>query len=139
MIERAVTGFTKGGVVAADGIERPADIVILATGFKAAEFLSTLKVTGRDGEDLHQFWDSRGGPEAFLGVATERFPNLFMFYGPNSNSSTGSIASTSLRSRRRSCRRDKDRDTPGNAHQHPHVRTSDRPLASMSIAMGVPT
>jgi cyclohexanone monooxygenase len=72
-------------------VERQADVVILATGFKAAEFLSTLRVTGRGGEDLRQFWDSKGGPEAFLGIATERFPNLFMFYGPNSNSSTGSI------------------------------------------------
>jgi cation diffusion facilitator CzcD-associated flavoprotein CzcO len=91
LIDRAVTRFTKNGVIATDGIERPADVVILATGFNAAEFLSTLKVTGRDGEDLHAFWNSRGGPEAFLGVTTERFPNMFMFYGPNSNSSTGSI------------------------------------------------
>jgi cation diffusion facilitator CzcD-associated flavoprotein CzcO len=91
LVDRAVTGFTKTGVIAADGAERQADVVILATGFKAAEFLSTLKVTGRGGEDLHQFWDSKGGPEAFLGLTIERFPNLFMFYGPNSNSSTGSI------------------------------------------------
>jgi cyclohexanone monooxygenase len=91
LIDRAVTSFTRTGVVSADGVERQADVVILATGFKAAEFLSTLSVTGRGGEDLRQFWDSKGGPEAFLGIATERFPNLFMFYGPNSNSSTGSI------------------------------------------------
>jgi cation diffusion facilitator CzcD-associated flavoprotein CzcO len=91
LVDRAVTGFTRSGVVAADGIERQTDVVILATGFKAAEFLSTLKVTGRGGEDLKQFWENKGGPEAFLGIATERFPNMFMFYGPNSNSSTGSI------------------------------------------------
>jgi cyclohexanone monooxygenase len=91
LVDRAVTGFTRTGVIAADGVERQADVVVLATGFKAAEFLSTLKVTGRGGEDLHQFWDKKGGPEAFLGLTTERFPNLFMFYGPNSNSSTGSI------------------------------------------------
>jgi cyclohexanone monooxygenase len=91
LVDRAVTGFTKTGVIDADGVERETDVVILATGFKAAEFLSTLKVTGRGGEDLHRYWDSKGGPEAFLGIATEHFPNFFMLYGPNSNSSTGSI------------------------------------------------
>ena len=91
LIDRAVAGFNKTGVITADGVERQADVVIMATGFKAAEFLSTLKVRGRSGEDLHEFWESKGGPEAFLGMTTERFPNLFMFYGPNSNSSTGSI------------------------------------------------
>ncbi len=61
LIDRAVTSFTRTGVVSADGVERQADVVVLATVFKAAEFLSTLKVTGRGGEDLRQFWDSKGG------------------------------------------------------------------------------
>jgi len=91
LIDKAVVSFTEGGLVAEDGIERKADVVVMATGFKASSFLSTLKVTGRNGIDLHEQWEKTGGPEAFLGLCNHGFPNLFTFYGPNSNSSTGSI------------------------------------------------
>lgn len=91
LVNQAVVGFSPTGVIAADGVERDADIVVLATGFKASDFLSTLKVYGRGGIDLHEHWKETGGPEAFLGMTAHSFPNLFMFYGPNSNSSTGSI------------------------------------------------
>lgn len=91
LINKAVVAFTEHGLLAEDGIEREADVVIMATGFRAASFLSTLKVTGRGGADLHECWEKVGGPEAFLGLCNHQFPNLFTFYGPNSNSSTGSI------------------------------------------------
>jgi cation diffusion facilitator CzcD-associated flavoprotein CzcO len=91
LVDKAVVSFTERGLVAEDGIERDADVVVMATGFKASSFLSTLKVTGRDGTDLHEHWEKAGGPEAFLGLCNHGFPNLFTFYGPNSNSSTGSI------------------------------------------------
>ncbi|NDH52420.1 MAG: NAD(P)/FAD-dependent oxidoreductase [Betaproteobacteria bacterium] len=91
LVNKAVVAFTKHGLLAEDGIQRDADVVIMATGFKASSFLSTLQVTGRGGADLHECWEKSGGPEAFLGLCNHRFPNLFTFYGPNSNSSTGSI------------------------------------------------
>ncbi|MFO1081013.1 MAG: NAD(P)/FAD-dependent oxidoreductase [Reyranellaceae bacterium] len=91
LVSRPVVAFTEHGVVADDGIERPADVVVMATGFKAASFLSTLRVTGRDGADLHGRWEALAGPEAFLGLCHHGFPNFFTFYGPNSNSATGSI------------------------------------------------
>lgn len=91
LVDKAVVSFTERGLVAEDGVEREADIVVMATGFKASTFLSTLEVKGRDGVDLHAHWEERGGPEAFIGLCNHRFPNLFTFYGPNSNSSTGSI------------------------------------------------
>jgi len=42
-VELVTTGierFTEHGVVAQDSVERPADVVVLATGFKAGDFLS---------------------------------------------------------------------------------------------------
>ncbi len=41
LVDKAVVSFTERGLVAEDGIERPADIVVMATGFKASSFLST--------------------------------------------------------------------------------------------------
>lgn len=91
LVPRAVTGFSRSGVIAADGIEREVDVVILGTGFQPWRFLSTLSVTGREGVDLHEYWDSKGGAEAFLGIAVPGFPNFYMLYGPNTNSATTSL------------------------------------------------
>jgi cation diffusion facilitator CzcD-associated flavoprotein CzcO len=46
LVPQAVSGLTERGVVAADGTVRTADAVVLATGFRATEYLSTLDVVG---------------------------------------------------------------------------------------------
>jgi cation diffusion facilitator CzcD-associated flavoprotein CzcO len=91
LITTSVRGFTTSGVIGKDGVEREADVVILSTGFKATSFLNSLEVFGRGGKSLHELWDERKGPEAFMGVAVPEFPNFFMLYGPNSNSASSSI------------------------------------------------
>jgi cation diffusion facilitator CzcD-associated flavoprotein CzcO len=91
LIPHEVTGFTRTGIVSADGVERPIDVAVLAIGFQAANFLASLKIYGRNGAELHDEWERSGGPEAFLGISVAGFPNFFMQYGPNTNSSTGSI------------------------------------------------
>jgi cation diffusion facilitator CzcD-associated flavoprotein CzcO len=83
LVPRAVTCLTQRGVLSTDGTERPADIVILATGFRAAEYLSTLEVIGPGGRTLHDTWGDE--PWAFLGLTVPGFPNFFMLYGPNTN------------------------------------------------------
>ena len=40
-------------------------------------------MTGRDGLTIQEAW--RDGPEAYFGVSTSGFPNLFSLYGPNTN------------------------------------------------------
>jgi len=83
LIPRGVTGLTPTGVQDASGEIRAFDIVVLATGFDAANYLSNLEVIGRDGADLHQRWAQE--PEAFYGMMVPDFPNFFMMYGPNTN------------------------------------------------------
>jgi cyclohexanone monooxygenase len=85
-IAPAVKRMDGHGLVDAEGHSHELDIVILATGFQAANYLSRLKVTGRGGADLHRTWN--GEPAAFLGSCVPGFPNFFMLYGPNSNSGT---------------------------------------------------
>jgi len=58
-------------------------MLILATGFQATKFLSAIDVRGRGGRSIADAWAD--GAQAYKGVATAGFPNLFMLYGPNTN------------------------------------------------------
>lgn len=77
------TGITAGGV------EHPADTIVFGTGFASTGFLAPIRITGRDGADLHETW--RDGAEAHLGITVHGFPNLFLLYGPNTNLGHNSI------------------------------------------------
>ena len=83
LVPRAVASLTRTGVVDTDGVERPVDVIVLATGFQPADYLARLPVTGRDGQTLHDYW--AGEPHAFLGITVPAFPNFFMLYGPGTN------------------------------------------------------
>lgn len=83
LVPRAVASVTENGIVDVDGVEREIDVLVLATGFKAAEYLRRLRVVGRDGRSLHDVW--AGDPYAFLGMTVPGFPNFVMMYGPNTN------------------------------------------------------
>jgi hypothetical protein len=77
------------GLRTADGVVHPLDVLILGTGFKATEFLTPMRVTGRGGRDLAAIW--QGGARAYLGTAVSGFPNLFLLYGPGTNLGHSSI------------------------------------------------
>ena len=83
LVPRAVRSVTPTGVVDADGVEHPADVLVLATGFRPVEYLAHLEVIGRGGRSLHEHW--AGEARAFLGVTVPGFPNFFMLYGPGTN------------------------------------------------------
>jgi cation diffusion facilitator CzcD-associated flavoprotein CzcO len=83
LIPKAVSRVTRSGIVDADGVERPVDVIVTATGFEAADYLSRLRVTGRRGQTLQGHW--AGEPRAYLGITVPDFPNFFMLYGPGTN------------------------------------------------------
>ncbi len=87
LVTDRVTALTQDGVLTADGQERKVDTVILATGFNVSRYLSAIDVTGRNGLRIEEAWSD--GAQAYLGMVTSGFPNLFMLYGPNTNN--GSI------------------------------------------------
>lgn len=84
LVAEGVVGFTADRVIAADGSEWEADIVVLATGFQAQRPTYPLTLEGRGGLTLRDAWDDDDG-KAYLGVAVPAFPNLFILYGPNSS------------------------------------------------------
>ena len=89
LIPQGVRELTSNSVVADDGTEREADVVVLSTGFESHSFLAPMEVRGSDGRELSDVW--RGGANAYLGMTVAGFPNLFVMYGPNTNLGAGSI------------------------------------------------
>lgn len=83
LVTEPIAEITPEGVRTADGTLHQADVLIYGTGFKASEFLTPMRVTGRGGRDLHETWN--GDARAYLGITLPGFPNLFLLYGPNTN------------------------------------------------------
>jgi cation diffusion facilitator CzcD-associated flavoprotein CzcO len=89
LVTDAIRSITPRGIVAADGVERPADAIVYATGFRPFNVTDAIRVQGRDGRLLGEEW--RDGPRAFRGVAVNGYPNFFMIMGPNSGLGHNSI------------------------------------------------
>jgi cation diffusion facilitator CzcD-associated flavoprotein CzcO len=84
LVPHGVKGLTRTGAIDANGDEHELDIIVMATGFDAANYLGNYQVHGQGGAELHSAWN--GEPEAFLGMMVPGFPNFFIMYGPNTNS-----------------------------------------------------
>lgn len=86
-----IDNVTEGGIMTTAGTENPHDVIIYATGFYSNPFLKEIDVRGRNNLSLKDHW--KEGAFAYLGVSTSEFPNMFMLYGPNTNSGHTSIVS----------------------------------------------
>ena len=75
--------ITPDGVRTQDGVLHELDTIIYSTGFYTTSYLTALDVTGRGGVHIREAWED--GAQAYLGMNTSGFPNLFMLYGPNTN------------------------------------------------------
>lgn len=84
LVPSGVKELTERGVRDFDGHEHDLDVLVLATGFEASNYLGSFEIVGDGGIELHERW--RGEPEATLGIMVPGFPNFFMLYGPNTNS-----------------------------------------------------
>lgn len=82
LITHAAQRITETGVVDSEGVERPADVIVFATGFKPMALIDNVEITGVGGRSLNAEW--RNGPEAYLATVVSGYPNFFMLLGPNS-------------------------------------------------------
>jgi len=89
LITEPIAEVTDGAIRLADGSERPADAIILATGFESHAFVAPMEVVGRGGRTLAEEWSPAA--HAYLGLSVPGFPNMFLIYGPNTNGGTGSV------------------------------------------------
>jgi cation diffusion facilitator CzcD-associated flavoprotein CzcO len=89
VVTDAIAAMTPGGILTADGRVHEVDCVIYGTGFRTTDFMFPMEVFGAGGRTLRDAW--AGGPHAHLGMAVPGFPSMFVMYGPNTNTSGGSI------------------------------------------------
>lgn len=89
LVTERITRMSPAGPVTEDGRVHEVDCVIYGTGFKTNDFMLPMRVVGQGGRTLEQQWAD--GARAHLGITVSGFPSLFMLYGPNTNTSGGSI------------------------------------------------
>jgi len=89
LVAEGIERVTPGSIVTHDGRERPVDAIVLATGFKATEYLEGIDVVGIGGRRLHDDWAEVA--HAYIGLTVSGYPNFFMLYGPNTNQGGNSI------------------------------------------------
>jgi cation diffusion facilitator CzcD-associated flavoprotein CzcO len=89
VVTERITALSERGVVTDDGREREVDCVIYGTGFRTNDFMFPMAIRGAGGHELADVWAE--GAHAHLGIAIPGFPSLFVMYGPNTNTSGGSI------------------------------------------------
>ena len=88
LVTETIAEVTPTGIRTADGTHREADVIVLATGFQAHNYMRPMTLRGRDGISIDDAWAK--GPRAYRMTAIPGFPNLFTVLGPNSP--TGSIS-----------------------------------------------
>jgi len=89
LVTEPIQRITPTGIESADGTVRPADVIVLATGFESHAFVAPMEVVGTGGRALAEEWDPVA--RAYLGLSVPGFPNMFLLYGPNTNGGTGSV------------------------------------------------
>jgi cation diffusion facilitator CzcD-associated flavoprotein CzcO len=89
LVTDAIARIEPTGAVTTDGTLHELDCIIWATGFATNDFMFPMEITGAGGARLRDSW--AGGAHAHLGMTVPSFPNMFVLYGPNTNTSGGSI------------------------------------------------
>ncbi len=89
VVDGALQRVLPHATVGADGVERPTDVIVLATGFHVSDLPFARYVAGRDGRRLADVWGP--SPTAHLGTTVAGFPNFFLLQGPNTGLGHSSV------------------------------------------------
>jgi cation diffusion facilitator CzcD-associated flavoprotein CzcO len=89
LVTDPVVEVTPTGIRTEDGTERPAEVLVLATGFKMHPYVPPMEIAGVGGRTLAEEWAEF--PRAYLGLTVPDFPNMFLLFGPNTGVGGGSI------------------------------------------------
>ncbi|MET7366160.1 NAD(P)/FAD-dependent oxidoreductase [Streptomyces sp. NPDC005566] len=76
-------------VIASDGTETEADVIILGTGFHVTDMPIADRVVGADGITLAESW--KDGMQALRGASAAGFPNWMTVIGPNTGLGNSSM------------------------------------------------
>jgi cation diffusion facilitator CzcD-associated flavoprotein CzcO len=89
LVTSAIADVRERGIATADRSERPMDVLIYGTGFRATEPLIGARIVGRGGVEIHDAWRDR--MNAYYGITVSGFPNFFLLLGPNTGLGHNSI------------------------------------------------
>lgn len=81
LVTEPIARFDAGAIITSDGVRRPVDVVVCATGFEATRPKIAERIAGADGSTLAEAWTD--GMVALRGATVPGFPNLFLLLGPN--------------------------------------------------------
>lgn len=83
LLNHGIQEITKTGIISSGGVQDDFDIIVLATGFQVAQFLTPMEIIGTHGASLNDQWNECRGAQAYLGTYVHNFPNLAIIFGPN--------------------------------------------------------
>lgn len=95
IVDTRIEKIMPEGILTTDGKLHKLDVLVLATGFKAHDFMRPMELRTQDGQTLSALWGER--VRAYRSIALPGFSNFFMLQGPKSpvgNFSLISIAET---------------------------------------------
>jgi cation diffusion facilitator CzcD-associated flavoprotein CzcO len=81
LVTAGIAEVRERSIVDRDGVERPADTIVLATGFHVTDLPIAGRIRGRDGRSLAEVWSD--GMVSNRSSTVAGFPNLFLLVGPN--------------------------------------------------------
>ncbi len=76
-------------IIASDGSQTEADVLIWGTGFRVTDAMERLNICGVEGQTLRKAWAN--GMQANLGTAVAGFPNFFILLGPHTGLGHNSV------------------------------------------------
>ncbi|MDX2357437.1 NAD(P)/FAD-dependent oxidoreductase [Dietzia sp. PP-33] len=81
VVTTPISRVVENGIVTADGVEHPADVLVVATGFHVTDSPFFERVRDSSGRTLADKWAAEG-MEAYKGTTVAGYPNLFVLVGP---------------------------------------------------------
>jgi cation diffusion facilitator CzcD-associated flavoprotein CzcO len=81
LVTSGIAEIRPHSIVTRDGLERPTDTLVLATGFHVTDLPIAERIAGRDGRTLAEVWAD--GMVSNRSTTVAGFPNLFLLVGPN--------------------------------------------------------
>jgi len=83
LVTDGIAEVRENSIVTRDGVERPADCIILGTGFivDPRVYMKEFELTGLNGRSLNDDW--KDGAEAYYGTTVSGYPNMYHLVGPN--------------------------------------------------------
>jgi cation diffusion facilitator CzcD-associated flavoprotein CzcO len=81
LVTAGIAEIRPHSIVTNDGVERPTDTIVLATGFHVTDLPIAKRIRGRGGRSLADVWSA--GMVSNRSSTVAGFPNLFLLVGPN--------------------------------------------------------